>query len=200
MSRAAQTERNRQLVLEAARQVFLTQGYHGARLDAIAEEAGFSKGVVYSQFAGKADLFVALLEHRIAERAATNARMAEEYAGIEGLRALLRANARREEEDAWAQLLIEFRVAAAREPELNARYTALHERTLEHFTQAVGRVLERGGLTTVYPPRVFAELILALATGRVLERAAGTAQFDLEVVVDLLTRLVEPAPPTMEAR
>src|SRR5438128_1786510 len=98
MSRAAQTERNRQLVLEAARQVFLTQGYHGARLDAIAEEAGFSKGVVYSQFAGKADLFVALLEHRIAER------------------------------------------------------------------------------------------------------AAGTAQFDLEVVVDLLTRLVEPAPPTMEAR
>ncbi|MDD7940558.1 TetR/AcrR family transcriptional regulator [Actinomycetospora lutea] len=199
MSRAAQTERNRGRVLDAARRVFLAAGYHGARLDAIAEEAGFSKGVVYSQFAGKADLFLALLDQRIVERAEANAELAADHAGVEGLHALLVANTRREQEDAWAQLLIEFRVAAARDPELNARYAALHERTLEHFGETVRRVLERGGLVPVYPPRVFAGLILALGTGRVLEDAAGTARFDVEIVVDLLRRLVEPAPSSREA-
>jgi AcrR family transcriptional regulator len=36
-------------------------------LDAIADEAGFSKGVVYSRFGSKADLFLALLDRRIEE-------------------------------------------------------------------------------------------------------------------------------------
>ena len=65
LSRPEQVHRNRGLVLEAARRVFLERGYAGATLEAIAEEAGFSKGVVYSQFAGKPDLLLALLEARI---------------------------------------------------------------------------------------------------------------------------------------
>ena len=67
---------NRASVLAAARRVFLAKGYAGATLEAIAEEAGFSKGVVYSQFGGKADLFLALLDARIDERAAQNERVA----------------------------------------------------------------------------------------------------------------------------
>ena len=59
LTRAEQSERNRGLVLAAARRVFLARGYHGATLEQIADEAGFSKGVVYSQFESKADLFLA---------------------------------------------------------------------------------------------------------------------------------------------
>ena len=65
LRRPEQTERNREVVLSAARRVFLDRGYVGATLEAIAESAGFSKGVVYSQFGSKADLFLALLEERI---------------------------------------------------------------------------------------------------------------------------------------
>ena len=43
VSRAAQVELNRDRVLEAARRVFLARGYGGATIDAITEEAGFSK-------------------------------------------------------------------------------------------------------------------------------------------------------------
>ena len=46
LTRAEQTERNRASVLAAARRVFLARGYHAASLDQIADEAGFSKGVV----------------------------------------------------------------------------------------------------------------------------------------------------------
>lgn len=193
MTRAEQTERNRELVLAAARRVFLDRGYTGARLEVIADEAGFSKGVVYSQFAGKAELFLALLEQRIVERAAENAGLAEEHAGLDGLRALLSTNARRSDGgDGWAQLVVEFRVAAARDPELNARYAALHSRALEGFAATVHAVLERGGLAGVYPARTIAELIFCLDTGRVLERAAGTSRLEADDLVGLVSRLVEP--------
>ena len=79
--REAQVERNRVLLLAAARRVFLARGYHGSTLDAIASEAGFSKGVVYSQFESKSDLFLALLDERIAERAAENERVVREAGG-----------------------------------------------------------------------------------------------------------------------
>src|SRR3954451_11491089 len=68
MTRAERADRNRRRVLAAAREVFLVRGYHAATVDQIADAAGFSTGVVYSQFDGKADLFLALLEARIEER------------------------------------------------------------------------------------------------------------------------------------
>ncbi len=194
LSRAEQVERNRELVLDAARQVFLERGYAGATLEAIAEAAGFSKGVVYSQFAGKPDLFLALLERRIDQRAAENAALAASHAGLDALRALMRANARHSVEGRdWARLLIEFRVLAARDAELNRRYAALHIRTMDQFADAVGGVLSRGDLAAVYPVRILIELIFALDAGWVLEQAAGTAQVGLEVVEDLVIRLVQPA-------
>lgn len=193
LSRAEQVERNRELVLDAARRVLLERGYAGASLDAIALEAGFSKGVMYSRFASKADLFLALLEQRIEDRAAENARVAAERAGLDGLLALLRTNVRRTEESAgWLRLLVEFRVLAARDPELAGRYGALHARALDHFTEAVGSVLARGGLAPVYPPRVFAELIFAIDAGLLLERAADPAALPVRHLEDLAARLVEP--------
>src|SRR3954454_16823751 len=81
IGRSEQTERNRAAVLAAARRVFLARGYHAASLDQISEEAGFSKGVVYSQFRNKADMFLALLEDRITERAEENARLVETLTG-----------------------------------------------------------------------------------------------------------------------
>ncbi|MFC5996654.1 TetR/AcrR family transcriptional regulator [Pseudonocardia hispaniensis] len=193
LTRTEQVERNRELVLGAARRIFLERGYTGATLEAIAEAAGFSKGVVYSQFGGKPDLFLALLKRRSTERAAENAAIAAAHAGLEGLRELLRTNLRRTEQGRdWAHVLMEFRVAATRDPELNRRYAELHNHTMERFAEAVQDVLARGGLATVHPPRLFAELIFSLDAGHVLEQAAGTAQAapaDLDLLV---TRLVEP--------
>src|SRR5438093_9113222 len=70
--RRTQTERReetRELVLAAAARVFAQRGFHATSLDAIAEEAGFSRGAVYYNFADKEELFLELLDHRCAERA-----------------------------------------------------------------------------------------------------------------------------------
>ena len=132
LSRAEQNERNRVLVLDAARRVFLNRGYHAATLDEIADEAGFSRGVVQSRFGNKADLFLALLKERIAERAAQNARLAEGLSGAEGMRVLRQHAARRNRAELdWGLLLIEFRVHAARDPDLS--------RGTRHCTPVPGR-------------------------------------------------------------
>jgi len=70
--RKTQTERRhdtREQVLAAASRVFARNGFHATSLDAVAEEAGFSRGAVYYNFADKEELFLQLLDRRCAERA-----------------------------------------------------------------------------------------------------------------------------------
>src|SRR5918992_2559100 len=59
--------KTRALLLEAAARVFARHGFHGASVEEIAEVAGFSTGALYSNFSGKEDLFLALLDEEIAE-------------------------------------------------------------------------------------------------------------------------------------
>ena len=87
-----------------------------------------------------------------------NARVSAGLAGRVGrvACAAAHANARHAEEGGdWSRLLIEFRVLAARDAGLNARYAALHTQTLDQFTDAVRAVLARAGLAPAYPPREF---------------------------------------------
>ena len=174
LSRAEQVERNRELLLDAALTVFLKQGYVRATLDAIAEEAGFSKGVVYSQFESKADLFLTLLERRIEERAEENQRIVQDLDGAEAVTALTQNAARaRTEYAGWAELLLEFRVHAAREPELNRRYAAAHAGTLDRVAALLDEIHERAGLVPVVPTYSMAEMIMAFGSGVTLERLAN---------------------------
>jgi AcrR family transcriptional regulator len=174
LNREEQVERNRAALLAAARRVFLAKGYAGASLDAITAESGFSKGVVYSQFTSKGDMFLGLLEERIAQRAAQNEKVSGPLSGAAGVAALLRAGMRDgEAEPEWARLLIEFRAHAARDAELNERYAALHGRTLKQLEATLAGIHTRAGRKPRRPLHVMAELILAFATGKALERAAN---------------------------
>ncbi|MGZ5400752.1 MAG: TetR/AcrR family transcriptional regulator [Nocardioides sp.] len=60
-ARMPRRERRVQL-LESALEVFVSQGYHAAAMDDIAERAGVSKPVLYQHFPGKLDLYIALLD------------------------------------------------------------------------------------------------------------------------------------------
>jgi AcrR family transcriptional regulator len=173
LSRAEQNERNRALVLEAARRIFLARGYHAATLDEIADQAGFSRGVVQSRFGNKADLFLALLEEQIAERAAQNARLAEGLSGAEGMRVLREHGARRNRAELdWGLLVIEFRVHAARDPDLSRRYAALHARTRQALAEVITGIHRRAGQPPSFPAEDMAQMILTVEAGIRLEQAA----------------------------
>ena len=200
MSRDEQMARNRRLVLEAARRVFLARGYASASVDAIAEEAGFSKGVVYSQFDSKADMFLALLDARISERAEQNEQLAAQLGGRQLAEAVpaLALSLRRAEPE-WMQLVMEFRLHAARVPELNRRYAQLHERTIDGLASVYARLHERAGTTPRYPARVLAQLELAISRGALLEELAHPGAADLPVTEILSDLVLQTAPPAAAA-
>ncbi len=54
----------RHAILEAAKDLFLTHGFTGTSMDAVASEAGVSKLTVYSHFSDKETLFTAAVEAR----------------------------------------------------------------------------------------------------------------------------------------
>jgi len=62
LSRQESQRQTREALVFAARAVFAQDGYHGANLELIARDAGFSKGAVYSNFDGKAALFLAVMD------------------------------------------------------------------------------------------------------------------------------------------
>ena len=197
LRRAEQVERNRTVVLDAARRVFLDRGYGGATVDAIAEEAGFSKGVVYSQFGSKADMFMTLLEQRITERAAQNERVVAGKSLAEaGRELLLAANRDAVSEQGWAQLLVEFRAHAARDPVLNRRYADAHRRTVGQLAALLTGLYDRAGISPAVPPQSMAEFVLAMGTGVTLERAANPAALPEDHAISLMVNaLVGPAEP-----
>ena len=180
----------RERVLAAGRAVFAEVGYQKATLDAIAGRAGFSKGAVYSNFAGKDDLFLALLEHEVAQMRDALALAPEDGTLDDDVR-LLAAAVLGWASDGTAQLVFaEFRAQAAHDPAL-ARRTAQVRASLVESTaaQLAAVVAARGGRLTV-PACDAAVLLLALVNGLALEHVGRCDVVSLESLVTLLSALV----------
>ena len=192
LSRAEQNDRNRALLLSAALQVFLSRGYHAATLEQIADEAGFSRGAVYSRFESKADMFLALLTDRIAARAAENAAAIAELASSGTVAGLVELAWQAERATpGWRLLVTEFRVLAARDPALNRRYAAAHATTADGIASVLSAMAERGGISLGVPARQLAELLLAIETGIALEQLASPDAIDIRQAGAALRQLAE---------
>jgi AcrR family transcriptional regulator len=192
--RRAQT---REKLVKAAGKVFARHGYERATLDGIADEAGLSKGALYYNFASKEELFLTLLEERLAER----------LGGVEGVfetgappldqnrEAAQRFLEGLERDPRWAPLFFEFLAYCARDPGRRAHFA---ERFLRAARRPLAQVIERRfeslGLDPPMPAEELALCVDALANGIVIERL-----FDPDAVADdllgrglwLLTRPLE---------
>src|SRR5918912_2295968 len=68
MTRVEQQAETRTRLLDAAVAVCSRRGLHESTLEEISEEAGFTRGAVYSNFDGKEELLLAVFEERIEPR------------------------------------------------------------------------------------------------------------------------------------
>jgi AcrR family transcriptional regulator len=181
-TQAERREETRELLLAAAARVFAARGFHATSLDAVAEEAGFSRGAVYYNFADKDELFLAMLERRCAERAqdlrdvfppgaeadpAETTRLAQ-LAAAHAFEAMTG-------DPEWRALWLEFLAHAARDDpfrrELAARTTAMRS-TLERVVADRSRGLEGAiGMTPAQLTLVIDALGAGLATEHLLHGA-----------------------------
>jgi AcrR family transcriptional regulator len=188
--RPEQVARNRRALLDAAWDVFRDLGYSGAGLDLIADRAGFSKGAVYSHFRGKADLFLSLLEDQIAERAsAQQALVPTLRSPADARRALVEIVERSRQDPAWRLALIEFRVVAARDRELNARYAAAHQASVAGVVEAMDQIYRLLGERPRRPLDQLATVAFALDTGGFLEDVACEGALPSEQVALLFMEI-----------
>src|SRR5690348_7201847 len=161
-------------LLDAAERVFARDGLRGASVDTIALEAGYSTGALYSNFKGKEDLFLTLVEERIDPRLAKvyEALEAEFADGAPPLEAARRFVATlRQERDAFL-LLIDFWGQAVRDPKAAERFAERHVRLRAIITRLLDSAADRQSKATL-PPEQLATILIALANGFAIERLAN---------------------------
>ncbi len=164
--RRAQT---REYLLRAAAQVFAERGFHGASLDEVAAVAGFTKGAVYSNFASKDDLFVALLESRYDEEIrALRAALAEPADGpaahLGDFADLLRDQFAATD-DSWGVLYQEFCVYALRNPAARTKLARFQHDDVVTVAAIIAGERERHGLAGGETPEQAARIVIALMRG-----------------------------------
>src|SRR5690348_2469695 len=126
LTREQSKAHTREKLLDAARTVFASSGFHGASVEEIASSAGYSTGALYSNFDGKEDLFLVLMEREIeehsreiAEAVARRSSVAERAAG-----GAQRWMAMIEREPELLLLFMEFWAYGVRDPEVRPKVAA----------------------------------------------------------------------------
>jgi AcrR family transcriptional regulator len=182
LTRSERSAVTRRELLEAAERCFFATGYHGTTLDDIAEEAGYTKGAVYSTFKSKAGLFLALFDEVVQRRmrdirdVLSHDDPAERLAAL-GRQPVEEANAR------FLLLSIEFWIMAAREP-------ALLEQFSERYLDLRASIAELAPATEgTLPAESWSIITLALSNGLALERLIDPAGVPDDLMASVQARI-----------
>jgi AcrR family transcriptional regulator len=220
LSRDERRRQTRERLLDAASAVFARVGYNAASVDAVAEAAGLTKGAVYSNYASKEELFLALLDRRVASvggwmedvtRAAeSSVSWATDYAArVSGAAADATADAMRlaeafmqgvaphqeqERDDTWVLLSLEFSLLAARKPEVRRRLAQRYRDAAEEIADGlrdVSPAARRAGRNEL---RELACAVLALDNGYALMGLVAPEMATPAAVARAMARLLGDSP------
>jgi AcrR family transcriptional regulator len=174
LTREQSRANTRERLLGAARRVFARSGFHGASVEEVASEAGFSTGALYSNFTGKEDLFLALMEREINEHAreiaqAVSARdsMAERATG--GARQWMIMI---EREPEVLLLFMEFWAYGVRDAQVRPKVAARFAQVRELLTKLIADGVREFDLELDIPAEQLAVAIDALADGIARQKLA----------------------------
>jgi AcrR family transcriptional regulator len=167
MTREQSKAHTRERLLEAARSVFASSGFHGASVEEIAATAGFSTGALYSNFDGKEDLFLVLMEREIDEHAREIAEAVGERPSVAERAA---GGARQwmtmiEREPELLLLFMEFWAYGVREAQVRPKVAARFAQVRELLTRLIADSVREFDLELELPAEQLAVAIDALADG-----------------------------------
>lgn len=125
------TNETRELLLRAAEQIFVRDGYESAELGEIAQLAGRTKGAIYAQFKSKEDVFLALVQDHALRRRAIMRHLMERSTTVEGnFTAFRKYFLDFATDDTWGFLLLEFRLYSVRNPNSKEKFRRVYESIL----------------------------------------------------------------------
>lgn len=191
LSRVARTALTRRELLDAAQRRFFADGYHGTALDDIADEAGYTKGAVYSTFKSKGGLFLAVFDEVVDRRVEELRQLLAPHDSDEAKLGALAEQPVDARNSQFLVLTIEFWVHAAREPALLDAFAASYQR----LHAKIAELAPAGGS---FADEHWAIVTLALSNGLALERLIDPAGVPSDLMAAVQRRLLTPRPAAAE--
>ena len=171
LTREEKKARTRTQLIDAAATVFGRRGFVAASLDEVAEEAGLTKGAVYSNFDSKEDLFQAVIDERLNEPMRHGAEIIDSTMGTSEDHAMAGARVfvdTVEQEREVFLLALEFNIHVARHPELASAFKARNREQLQRVAEIISAKSDELPL----PAEQMAIAVEALSQGIALQKLA----------------------------
>jgi len=167
LSREERKADTRERLLASALVVFAREGFEGASVEEIAEEAGFSTGAVYSAFGGKQELFFALLDRCLDEE---RRELGEIFGREEPLEARISAVGRwkpgpLESEEQWRVLATEFWLHAVRDPRARSLLAERQRRQRAAAARLLEGTYRERGLRPPVEAGLLADAVIGMQIG-----------------------------------
>ncbi|MBA0049214.1 TetR/AcrR family transcriptional regulator [Mycobacteroides sp. LB1] len=176
-TRAESQQRTRERILSAAAVLFLGNGFRATSIGQVADAAGFSHGAVYSNFAGKTELGLAVIDLLYEREAAVlQQQFNESSATWESMLEIFSAwGAATIGDIRWARLELDVMAAASDDEEIREANALRYARLRATGAAVLSAVAERAGIELPADPNDLMIGALALALGLGLQRAADPA-------------------------
>jgi AcrR family transcriptional regulator len=172
LTRVESQERTRALIVEAAMRLFLRDGFRVTSLEQVAEEAGFTRGAVYSNFESKAAMGIAVIDELYAREERRLVAVLTDT-GDDGPEAWFDALAEWADstigDPDWTRLEIEIAASSTGDPAYMAATAARYARQREMCARLVEHHF---GDPPPLDPDALAAAIIGLGLGIGLQRAA----------------------------
>ena len=165
-SRAQRQAQTREKLIAVARELFLDDGYAASSLDKVAVAAGFSKGAVYSNFSGKEELCMAVLDTIHAEQIEGVTDASSTDADLDGRIDAFTAWAREGlGQPRWTALEVEFAAVARQSPYVAGELVKRHREVAEALAELIRRVTKDAGIDLPMAAERAAVGLLSLGIG-----------------------------------
>jgi AcrR family transcriptional regulator len=160
-------EMTRTALIEAAAEVFTRRGFHAASLEEIAEVAGFTRGAIYSNFGGKEEIFIALLDHLTEQQLTAFGHAMDSSTGSvqERSQAASAIWGHTQREQRLPMLSLEMRLYAMRNPDFRRRLALAERRQQEQIATFIERIATQENRALTYDARDLAEILRAFSDG-----------------------------------
>jgi AcrR family transcriptional regulator len=156
----------RSRLIAVGRAHFLRYGLGGAVAEKIAEEAGYSRGALYSNFDGKEELFLAVIYEQEAHRFEVfRSILNERSSSKERLRKLHDTFADVVTDHDWIVLHTEFQAEALRSERIRESFLKFHRQTIRDGEQLIKEILKSSEVTLNMKPSEFIMTMLSFSLG-----------------------------------
>lgn len=188
LTRDQQRLQTRERLLSSALEAFEARGYAESSLEEIAERAGYTRKAIYSNFSGKSELLLEIVERRFQSH-------------IERIEALLHEETSPErktidigsmfadylsQERAWGKLFHEFCSVASRDEKIGSRFRVCFRARKQIIVRLLENEARSRGIELTVPIERLVMGVFALFTGLSVEKMIDPEEVDEALFGEML--------------